>query len=96
MPILDAANIKNTKPHTFRHTFASHLVIMGVSIYVVKELLRHASVKETEVYAHLSRESTRTAVKKLSIASLKTPAAEVDTSAQPCQLTVEIKRHPPL
>jgi site-specific recombinase XerD len=70
--VLDNKNvkIKNAHPHTFRHTFASHLVIKGVSLYVVKELLRHASIKETEVYAHLSRETTRTAVQLLKLSTL--------------------------
>jgi|GEM_PF-1297827 Site-specific recombinase XerD len=65
MPILRKLNIRDAHPHTFRHTFASHLVIAGVSIYVVKELLRHASVRETEIYAHLAKDSTRSAVNKL-------------------------------
>jgi site-specific recombinase XerD len=62
LPILDKLKIPEASPHTFRHTFASHLVIAGVSIYIVKELLRHASVRETEIYSHLSQESTRAAV----------------------------------
>lgn len=62
MLILSKENIDNAKVHTFRHTFASHLVIAGVSIYKVKELLRHASIRETEIYSHLSKESTRNAV----------------------------------
>ena len=65
MPILHKLKIFDASPHTFRHTFASHLVIAGVSIYIVKELLRHASVKETEIYAHLAKDSTRSAVNKL-------------------------------
>lgn len=65
MPILDKLKINDASPHTFRHTFASHLVIAGVSIYVVKELLRHASVEETEIYAHLAKDTTSAAVEKL-------------------------------
>ncbi|HUI91605.1 MAG TPA: tyrosine-type recombinase/integrase [Chitinivibrionales bacterium] len=65
MPILDKLKIRDASPHTFRHTFASHLVIAGVSIYVVKELLRHASVQETEIYAHLAKDTTSAAVEKL-------------------------------
>lgn len=63
--ILHNLKIFDASPHTFRHTFASHLVIAGVSIYVVKELLRHASVKETEIYAHLAKDTTRSAVNVL-------------------------------
>lgn len=62
---LDALKIKNASPHTFRHTTASHLVISGVSIYSVKELLRHKSVQETEIYAHLSNKATRNAIELL-------------------------------
>lgn len=58
-PILGATT------HTFRHTCASHLVIKGVSLYVVKDILRHASIKETEIYAHLSKDVVRTAIEQL-------------------------------
>lgn len=40
-------------PHRFRHSFASHLVRKGVDITRVKELMRHSSIKDTMVYAHL-------------------------------------------
>lgn len=63
--ILNKTGIKDVSPHTFRHTFASHLVIKGVTIYTVKELLRHKSVKETEVYAHLSKDAVRKVVEFL-------------------------------
>ena len=66
-PILTDQHIAEASPHTFRHTFASHLVIRGISIYIVKDLLRHASVKEKEIYAHLSKETTRSAVEQLSL-----------------------------
>jgi site-specific recombinase XerD len=51
--------------HTLRHTFASHLVINGVSIYTVSKLLGHSSVDITQVYAHLSKEHLKDAVTKL-------------------------------
>ncbi len=69
--ILVNLEINDAHPHTFRHTFASHLVIKGVPIYTVKELMRHASVKETEVYAHLSKEATRSAVELISTEGLE-------------------------
>lgn len=65
--ILQNANITNASLHTFRHTCASHLAINGISLYVIKEILRHKSIKETEIYAHLSREATTAAIQTLRI-----------------------------
>ena len=48
--------------HTFRHTFASHLVINGASIYDVQKLLGHTSIIMTQRYAHLRAKETRRAV----------------------------------
>ncbi len=61
-------NIPTEDPlHSWRHTCASHLVIAEVSLYKVKEVLRHKTIKETEIYAHLSRESVQDAVEKLTL-----------------------------
>jgi integrase len=63
--ILDKNDIRDASLHTFRHTCASALAIRGVSLYTIKEILRHASFKETERYAHLSKEAVASAVEIL-------------------------------
>ncbi len=67
MKLLNRLEIKNASPHTFRHTTASHLVMAGVPIYTVKELLRHQSVRETEIYAHLAEKTVKEAVETLRV-----------------------------
>ncbi|MFC0398591.1 tyrosine-type recombinase/integrase [Paraburkholderia rhizosphaerae] len=63
------AGIDNFRVHDLRHTFASWLVMAGVSLYVVKDLLGHSSVVVTERYAHLAPHVGRSAVQLLLAAS---------------------------
>jgi len=53
---------KSISPHTFRHSFATHLIDGGADLRAVQEMLGHESILTTEIYTHLDRQYLRDAI----------------------------------
>ncbi len=53
---------KNISPHTFRHSFATHLIEGGANLRAIQEMLGHESITTTEIYTHLDQRFLREAI----------------------------------
>jgi integrase/recombinase XerD len=62
--VRNAGITKNVSPHTFRHSFATHLVEGGADLRAVQEMLGHESITTTEIYTHLDRDFLRSTLQQ--------------------------------
>ena len=53
---------KRVSPHTFRHSFATHLLEGGANLRAIQEMLGHESIKTTEIYVHLDKDYLRSEI----------------------------------
>jgi integrase/recombinase XerD len=58
---------KSVSPHTFRHSFATHLLAGGANIRQVQDMLGHENITTTEIYTHLDPHHLRDTIEKIKL-----------------------------
>jgi len=62
--VLEAGIQKNVSPHTFRHTFATHLYEAGADLRAIQDMLGHRSILTTEIYSHVNTRYLKNTLEK--------------------------------
>lgn len=73
-----AGSTKNISPHTFRHSFATHLVERGADLRAVQEMLGHESILTTEIYTHISNDYLRKTIELFHPRAMKKSEAKLN------------------